>query len=183
MISTGNSELGVKLYIDVALAADNIAAVAKDKAFTQIAVELMSQGVLLHEEDISESKSQERCVVKIIGALLAFQTLSNEEYERFITKAAQFSAKLVKKQEQCRMVALCAHLFYPGVSFSFFFQYYCMHGNSLVPFKLRNTGGQILPKPTTQPRMPSAFIEARRFEHFSVGWQYVFVRGAAGSLC
>jgi Vacuolar protein sorting-associated protein 35 len=181
MISTGNAELGVRLYIDVALAADNIASVAKDKTFTQIAVDLMSQGVLLHEEDISESKSQERCVVKIIGALVAFQSLCNEEYERFITKAAQFSAKLVKKQEQCRMVALCAHLFYPSVRFSFFsvLFYAC---KLTGPIFTRNAGGQILPKPTTQPRMPPAFIEARRFEYFSVGWQCVFVRGAAGSL-
>ena len=89
------------------------------KALMQIALELMSQGILLHEEDITDSKSQERSVVKIIGALIALKTLNDDEYERLITKATQFSAKLVRKPEQCRMVTLCAHLFYPGVSIIF----------------------------------------------------------------
>jgi vacuolar protein sorting-associated protein 35 len=115
-----NPELGVNLYIDIALAADNMAVIDKDrhnsKALMQIALELMSQGILLHEEDITDSKSQERSVVKIIGALIALKTLNDDEYERLITKATQFSAKLVRKPEQCRMVTLCAHLFYPGVS-------------------------------------------------------------------
>ena len=121
MVAKGYPELGVNLYIDLALAADGLAVNDKGRndsnTFTQIAYELMTQGILLHEEDISDAKSQERSVIKIIGALIAFETLSNDEYERLITKAAQFSAKLVRKQEQCRMVALCAHLFYPGVSF------------------------------------------------------------------
>lgn len=118
-----NPELGVNLYIDIALAADNMAVIDKDrhnsKALMQIALELMSQGILLHEEDITDSKSQERSVVKIIGALIALKTLNDDEYERLITKATQFSAKLVRKPEQCRMVTLCAHLFYPGVSIIF----------------------------------------------------------------
>lgn len=113
----------MNLYIDIALAADNMAVIDKDrhnsKALMQIALELMSQGILLHEEDITDSKSQERSVVKIIGALIALKTLNDDEYERLITKATQFSAKLVRKPEQCRMVTLCAHLFYPGVSIIF----------------------------------------------------------------
>jgi len=123
MVAKGHPELGVNLYIDLALAADGLAVHDKGRndsnTFTQIAYELMTQGILLHEEDISDAKSQERSIIKIIGALIAFETLSNDEYERLITKAAQFSAKLVRKQEQCRMVALCAHLFYPGEGKSF----------------------------------------------------------------
>ena len=120
LLAKVNPEVGVNLYIDIALAADNMAVIDKDKqsakALMQIAIELMSQGILLHEDDIAEPKSQERSLVKIIGALIALQTLNGDEYERLITKAAQFSAKLVRKPEQCRMVTLCAHLFYPGVS-------------------------------------------------------------------
>ena len=124
----------MNLYIDIALAADNMAVIDKDrhnsKALMQIALELMSQGILLHEEDITDSNNlydtplltlgiSDVFFVEIIGALIALKTLNDDEYERLITKATQFSAKLVRKPEQCRMVTLCAHLFYPGVSIIF----------------------------------------------------------------
>ncbi len=36
-----------------------------------------------------------------------------EDYEALVTKVAQYANKLLKKPDQCRMVSLCAHLFWP----------------------------------------------------------------------
>jgi len=116
MLSKGNPELGVKLYLQTSLAADNMFNTDEDSAakdiFQKIVCELLTQAFSLYEEEISDSKAQQRCIVNMVGNLLACQSVSNRDYENFITKAAQYAAKLTKKQDQCEMVALCSHLFY-----------------------------------------------------------------------
>lgn len=114
MLSKINSELAVKLYLHTAMAADNMLNGQEEKqAVHQIVAELLSQAFLLHEEEVTDASIQQRCIVNMVGTLLACQSVSIVDYEKFITKAAQFAAKLLKKQDQCRMVALCSHLFYP----------------------------------------------------------------------
>jgi vacuolar protein sorting-associated protein 35 len=41
----------------------------------------------------------------MVGTLLALRSLSKEDYESLITKTAQFSAKFMKKPDQCELVA------------------------------------------------------------------------------
>lgn len=112
MLSKSNPELGVKLYLQTAVAADNLAAQGKRDEFGPILYELLSQAFTLYEEDIGDSKAQSKNIRALIGTLMACRALSMEEYESLIPKAAQYSAKLLKKPDQCQMVALCAHLFY-----------------------------------------------------------------------
>ena len=112
MIAKSNAELGIKLYLHTALAADGFAMLGNKDEFGPIVYELISQGFVLYEEDVGDSKAQSRNLKPMIGTLLACQALSKEEYEGLIPKAAKYSAKLLKKSDQCQMVALCAHLFY-----------------------------------------------------------------------
>lgn len=115
-ISKGNPETGVKLYLEVFLTADSLASsssTTETSDYGSIAYELLSQAFSLYEETITESKAQQRCVKLMVGSLLSSKSLSREDYEGLITKAAVFSAKVVKKPEQCQLVALCAYLFYP----------------------------------------------------------------------
>jgi vacuolar protein sorting-associated protein 35 len=112
MLAKTNPELGVKLYLQTAVAADNLAVQGKSDEFRPIMYELISQAFALYEEEIGDSKAQSRNIKALIGTLMACRALSTEEYESLIPKAAQYSAKLLKKPDQCQMVALCAHLFY-----------------------------------------------------------------------
>ena len=112
MLAKSNPELGVKLYLQTAATADALAALGKREEFGPIMYELISQAFTLYEDEIGDSKAQSRNIKLLIGTLLACQAMSNEEYESLIPKAAQYSAKLLKKPDQCQMVALCAHLFY-----------------------------------------------------------------------
>ena len=112
-----NPEKAAKLYLDVSLAADSFAKLAKDGSaetdFAPIAYEFLTQAFSLYDEQISEEKAQYRCIQAMCGTLLASRSISREDYENLITKTAQFSAKVLKKSDQCQLVALCAHLFYP----------------------------------------------------------------------
>jgi vacuolar protein sorting-associated protein 35 len=116
MISKGNPELGLKLYLVASLAADKMFSVEKDSAqqdcYRQIVSELLTQAYCLHDDEINDGKAQQRCIVNMVGTLLNCQSLAAKDFETFITKTAQYGAKLTKKQDQCEMVALCSHLFY-----------------------------------------------------------------------
>jgi len=67
----------------------------------------------LYECEISESKAQVRCLTAVIGTLLRCKYFPTEDYEALITKVAQYANKLLKKPDQCRMVSMCSHLFWP----------------------------------------------------------------------
>jgi len=111
-------EQGVKLYLEAATTADKLGLGAGESGdqksdFGAIAYELISQSFALYEEHaVTDSRLQARCVLAMIGTLLICRTLSKDDYEGLIMKASKYAAKMLKKPEQCEMVALCAHLFY-----------------------------------------------------------------------
>jgi vacuolar protein sorting-associated protein 35 len=113
-LAKGRPETGVKLYLEAALTADKFGSkqAAGQDAFGPIAYELISQSFALYEEHSGDSKLQSRCIVAMIGALLACRSLSKEDYESLIMKTAQYAAKMLKKTDQCAMVATCSYLFY-----------------------------------------------------------------------
>lgn len=116
-----NPERGLKLYLEAALSADKLGAsldnatASSDKQhiFGAISNELISQSFALYEEHaLADSRLQSPCVMAMIGTLLACRSLSTEDYESLIMKTSKYAAKMLKKPEQCEMVALCSHLFY-----------------------------------------------------------------------
>jgi vacuolar protein sorting-associated protein 35 len=108
-----NAEMGVKLNLEVAMSADTLYSVHSDAVFSSICYEFLSQTFALYEECMTDSRAQHRCVTSMVGTLLTVESISAQEYEGLVTKATQFAAKIIKKPEQCNLVALCAHLFYP----------------------------------------------------------------------
>jgi vacuolar protein sorting-associated protein 35 len=114
-LGKANAEAGVKMYLEAALVADSLAQEGQQSGFSPVSYEMLSQAYLLYEGSVSDSQIQLKCVTSMIGSLMACGGLSESDYETLITKSAQLSAKLVRKPDQCRMVALCAHLFFPAL--------------------------------------------------------------------
>jgi len=116
-LAVSNAELGLKLYLEAARTAGNFFDIRKDAEvlddYGPIAYELISQAFSLYELAISDSNTQQQCIVAMSGTLLACRALSRDDYERLITKTTQYAAKLIRKPDQCQLVASCAHLFYP----------------------------------------------------------------------
>ena len=107
-----NPEMAIKLYLECALAADRLAVAANKDTFAPITYELFTQAFSLYEGSSGDTMLQSRCVPPAIGALMACRRISKEDYERLIMKTAQYAAKLLKKTDQCEMVAMCSYLFY-----------------------------------------------------------------------
>lgn len=120
IIGKHDFEKGVKLYVDASTCADRIAYAEMknngDGDFGSVSYELIRLAMTLYEDRITDAKCQCRCVTSFTGSIIALRAISKENYESLITRTAQFAAKIMLKPEQSRLVALCAHLFYPADS-------------------------------------------------------------------
>jgi vacuolar protein sorting-associated protein 35 len=119
MVATSNIEIGFKLYLQAALTADRFAGSRKQASplldvYGPMPYELITQAFVLFEQGTSDSKVQNGAIVCVMGTLLECRSLSDEDYQGLVTKTAQLSAKMVRKSDQCVLVAHCAHLFYPA---------------------------------------------------------------------
>lgn len=115
-----HSELILKLYL-------NLASVADQLQQETIAYELFSQCFVIYEENLVLNTLQNQvhnphesmagsvsyqAVVMIANRLANLRYFNKEKYESLITKVTLYGSKLLKKQDQCRSVCYCAHLWW-----------------------------------------------------------------------
>nr|XP_016464945.1 PREDICTED: vacuolar protein sorting-associated protein 35B-like isoform X2 [Nicotiana tabacum]XP_016464946.1 PREDICTED: vacuolar protein sorting-associated protein 35B-like isoform X3 [Nicotiana tabacum] len=98
-------ELALKLYLECAEAAN-------DSGLEPVAYEFFTQAYMLYEEEISDSKAQVTAIHLIIGTLQRMHIFGVENRDTLTHKATGYSAKLLKKPDQCRAVYACSHLFW-----------------------------------------------------------------------
>ncbi|OIW06300.1 hypothetical protein TanjilG_17674 [Lupinus angustifolius] len=103
--SVSSPELALKLYLQCAEAAN-------DCDLEPLAYEFFTQAFLLYEEEIADSKAQVTAIHLIIGSLQRMSALGVENRDTLTHKATGYSAKLLKKPDQCRAVYACSHLFW-----------------------------------------------------------------------
>ncbi|CAL9223372.1 unnamed protein product [Arabidopsis halleri] len=98
-------DLAFRLYLQCAEAANKC-----DEE--PIAYEFFTQAYILYEEEISDSKAQVTALQLIIGTLQRMHVFGVENRDTLTHKATGYSAKLLKKPDQCRAVYACSHLFW-----------------------------------------------------------------------
>ncbi|EPS66408.1 hypothetical protein M569_08364, partial [Genlisea aurea] len=98
-------ELALRLYLDCAEAAN-------DRDLEAVSYELFTQAFVLYEEEIVDSKAQVIALHLIIGTLQRMHVFGVENRDTLTHKATGYSAKLLKKPDQCRAVYACSHLFW-----------------------------------------------------------------------
>ncbi|CAN4116732.1 unnamed protein product [Withania somnifera] len=98
-------ELALRLYLECAEAAN-------DSDLEPVAYEFFTQAYILYEEEISDSKAQVTALHLIIGTLQRMHIFGVENRDTLTHKATGYSAKLLKKPDQCKAVYSCAHLFW-----------------------------------------------------------------------
>ncbi|VFQ82213.1 unnamed protein product [Cuscuta campestris] len=99
------SELALRLYLQCAEAAD-------DCDLEPVAYEFFTQAYILYEEEISDSREQVTAIHLMIGTLQRMHVFGIENRDALTHKANGYSAKLLKKPDQCRAVYACSHLFW-----------------------------------------------------------------------
>ncbi|XP_060961229.1 vacuolar protein sorting-associated protein 35B isoform X2 [Cannabis sativa] len=98
-------ELALRLYLQCAEAAN-------DCDLESTAYEFFTQAFVLYEEEIADSKAQVTAIHLMIGALQKMNVFGIENRDTLTHKATGYSAKLLKKPDQCRAVYACSHLFW-----------------------------------------------------------------------
>ncbi|KAJ2941229.1 hypothetical protein O0L34_g3424 [Tuta absoluta] len=104
------AELPLRLYLQGALAISEIGFANHET----IAYEFLSQAFSLYEDEISDSKAQLAAITLIIATFEQINCFGAENAEPMRTQCALAASKLLKKPDQSRAVALCAHLFWKG---------------------------------------------------------------------
>ncbi|XP_010539841.1 PREDICTED: vacuolar protein sorting-associated protein 35B [Tarenaya hassleriana] len=98
-------ELALRLYLQCAEAAN-------DCDLEPVAYEFFTQAFILYEEEIADSKAQITAIHLIIGTLQRMHVFGVENRDTLTHKATGYSARLLKKPDQCRAVYACSHLFW-----------------------------------------------------------------------
>ncbi|MQL98008.1 hypothetical protein Taro_030708 [Colocasia esculenta] len=98
-------ELAIRLYLQCAEAAN-------DCDLEPVAYEFFTQAFILYEEEVVDSKAQVTAIHLIIGTLQRMNIFGVENRDTLTHKATGYSAKLLKKPDQCRAVYACSHLFW-----------------------------------------------------------------------
>ncbi|XP_060807154.1 vacuolar protein sorting-associated protein 35 [Amyelois transitella] len=105
------AELPLRLYLQGALAISEIGFANHET----MSYEFLSQAFSLYEDEISDSKAQLAAITLIIATFEQINCFGAENAEPMRTQCALAASKLLKKPDQSRAVALCAHLFWKGV--------------------------------------------------------------------
>ncbi|KAM7517286.1 hypothetical protein LguiA_006869 [Lonicera macranthoides] len=103
--SVPSPELALRLYLQCAEAAN-------DCNIEAVAYEFFTQAFVLYEEEVADSKAQVTAIHLIIGTLQRMHVFGVENRDTLTHKATGYSAKLLKKPDQCRAVYACSHLFW-----------------------------------------------------------------------
>ena len=70
------------------------------------------QAFILYEEAIPDSKAEITALQSIVGTLHKCRVFAPENRDVLVHKATGYSAKLLKKADQCRAVCTCSNLFW-----------------------------------------------------------------------
>lgn len=103
--SVPSPELALRLYLQCAEAAN-------DCDLEPVAYEFFTQAFILYEEEVADSKAQVTAIYLVIGTLQRMNVFGVENRDTLTHKATGYSAKLLKKPDQCRAVYACSHLFW-----------------------------------------------------------------------
>eukprot|EP00127_Corallochytrium_limacisporum_P006804 Clim_evm19s236 gene=Clim_evmTU19s236 len=97
----------LRMFLQVAL-------VANGEIFKEAAYDFFTQALTVYEEEISDSKTQ-MAAIKCAGQTLIRMTcFTEEDFSTLAGKLALYAAKLLKKPDQCRSIALVSHVFWSG---------------------------------------------------------------------
>eukprot|EP00898_Chlorokybus_atmophyticus_P001468 jgi/Chlat1/2321/Chrsp17S02605 len=101
----GNPEQALRLNLLCAQA-------ASDSDFELLAYEFFTQAFVLYEEEVSDTRAQLTALHLMIGTLQTCYVFGPDERGTLVHKATAYSARLLRKPDQCRAILACSHLFW-----------------------------------------------------------------------
>ncbi|AMD22480.1 HHL290Cp [Eremothecium sinecaudum] len=89
------------------------AAIADHLGLSEISFDFFTQAFAIFEESLNDSRTQFQAIVNMAQVLQKTRSLYVDNYyDTLITRCTLYGSKLLKKQDQCRAVYLCSHLWW-----------------------------------------------------------------------
>jgi vacuolar protein sorting-associated protein 35 len=107
------SELAIRLFLQGVLAMNGVVTAGSDAEET--GYQFASQALVVYQDELANTEAKYKTITLIIGALQQATFFSSDNYETLITNAAQYCAKLLKRQDQCKALLMCTHMFHSNV--------------------------------------------------------------------
>jgi hypothetical protein len=108
-ISQAHPETAVRLYLHGVLSMNNVVSSGTD--CEELGYQFASQALVLYQDEITDTDAKYRAITFIIGTLQKAIFFSFDNFETLTTNTVQYCAKLLKKQDQCKAILMCTHLF------------------------------------------------------------------------
>ena len=109
-ISQTYPELAIQLLLQGVLMMNEVVVPGTDAEET--GYQFASQALVIHQDELANTEAKFKTITLIIGTLQKTTFFSPDNYETLITNAAQYCAKLLKRQDQCKALLMCTHMFY-----------------------------------------------------------------------
>ncbi len=106
-VMQGNPDLALKLLLNGVL---TLSANGSGESCEKAAAQYMNQALALYLE-LADSDMKYRAITLIVGTLEKATVFSKENFSSFAKRATQLSVRLLKKQDQCKAILLCSHMF------------------------------------------------------------------------
>lgn len=84
---------------------------SQEKEIEELAVKYAKQIFSLYRTEIADSDTKYKALTLLIGTLNSSSLFSAENYAYLCQEINQFSSKLLKKQDQCRAIMQCTHMY------------------------------------------------------------------------
>ncbi|OII77695.1 vacuolar protein sorting-associated protein 35 [Cryptosporidium andersoni] len=109
-LASCSAEIALSLFLQGAVMASRV---NESDSYEAICCEFITQSLVCFEEELAESKKQFQSLMAIIGTLINHVScLESNNYELLAAKLTQYSAKLLRKPDQCRAILMCSNLFW-----------------------------------------------------------------------
>ncbi len=108
-IGSAYPELALRLFMQGVLAMN--ATVAPGSEVEELGYQFASQALVLFQDELVDAEAKMRAIIVIVAALQRATFFSPDNFETLATNAIQYCGKLTRKQDQCRALIMCSHLF------------------------------------------------------------------------
>jgi len=108
-----SGEAALRLWLMAAVTTDSVQTqTGSTGAYEPICYEFLTQALITFEEEVPDSKVQYSSIFVMVGTLQNIACLEEESYDNVCAKICQHGNRILKKPQQCRAIACCAHLFW-----------------------------------------------------------------------
>ncbi|KAL4451052.1 hypothetical protein ABPG74_021374 [Tetrahymena malaccensis] len=101
--------LALKLYIQFILIINEF---DHEKTLDEFTYDIATTALTIYQDDLGDADVKLQAIQVISGALNKISCLSEENYDTLSSNTTQYSAKLLKKQDQVLSILNCTHLFH-----------------------------------------------------------------------